>query len=196
MVDRDLLKPHDYDGIQEYDNDLPRWWLALLWITVIWAVVYVFHFHCTNAQLGPALLKTELARIDEERARTATGPLSEELLRSLSHNQERIAHGAAVFAGGQCVTCHGPKADGLINGIPGPCPNLTDSWWLNGSDMTKIVDVISNGRLERGMPVWKGQLSADEITDLACFIANAARNGGGGGKPHDPQRDQQQAIGY
>lgn len=43
--EKDKLLDHDYDGIQELDNDLPRWWLWLFILTIIWAVVYLLYFH-------------------------------------------------------------------------------------------------------------------------------------------------------
>ena len=43
--EKDVLMDHDYDGIQELDNDLPPWWLWLFYITIAWAVIYMIHYH-------------------------------------------------------------------------------------------------------------------------------------------------------
>ena len=42
---KDVLLDHDYDGIRELDNELPPWWVYLFWITIIFSVVYMFHYH-------------------------------------------------------------------------------------------------------------------------------------------------------
>lgn len=46
--EKDKLLDHDYDGIKELDNDMPRWWLWLFYITIVWAVVYMLYFHVFN----------------------------------------------------------------------------------------------------------------------------------------------------
>lgn len=190
MSERDILKPHGFDGIQEYDNDLPRWWLALLVLSVIWAGLYGFYYHVQGNPLGARKLAVELAAINEERARNTTGPLPEEVLRQLSHNPERIAKGKVLYAANQCATCHGPEAVGLVG------PNLRDDWWIYGSDMTAIVETITNGRLNGAMPPQGRNLSQEEITNLACFMSDLNRSHKASGKPHDPNREKQTPIGY
>ena len=190
MPDRDIIKQHSFDGIQEYDNDLPRWWLALLVLSVIWAGFYGFYYHVQGNPLGAEMLAVEVAAINEERARHSTGPLPEELLRELSHNAERVAKGKALFNANQCATCHGPEAAGLIG------PNLRDDWWIYGSDMTTIVETITLGRLNGALPPQGKNLSSDEIHNLACFIADHNRSSKTSGKPHDPNREKQMPIGY
>jgi cytochrome c oxidase cbb3-type subunit 3 len=188
MSERDLVKPHSFDGIQEYDNDLPRWWMALLVLSVLWAAAYVAYYSVWGGAIGPDLLAQELAAVNEERARTATGPLPEALLRELSHDPARFARGKALFTSSQCVTCHGPDATGLVG------PNLRDDWWLYGSDMTTLVETITLGRANGAMPAQGRNLSANDITDLACFVAQQNRSAKSGGKPHDPARDKLQPI--
>ena len=58
-ADRDHLLDHSYDGIQEYDNPLPRWWLALFWATIIFTPLYILYFH-----FGGGMLATE--RYDQQ----------------------------------------------------------------------------------------------------------------------------------
>jgi cytochrome c oxidase cbb3-type subunit III len=189
MSDRDVIKSHSYDGIQEYDNDLPRWWLALLLLSVAWAFFYSFHYHVQGYPLGPAKLASELSALNEERARNTKGPLPEEVLRELSHNLDRVNKGKALFAANQCATCHGPEGTGLVG------PNLRDAWWIYGSDMATIVETITNGRANGAMPPQGRNLSQDEITNLACFIASQSRSPAAG-KPHDSAREKQAPIGY
>ena len=51
MADRDELKESEYDGIQEYDNDLPRWWVHLFWLTIVWGVGYEYGFTILRRRL-------------------------------------------------------------------------------------------------------------------------------------------------
>lgn len=196
MPDRDILKPHSFDGIQEYDNNLPRWWLAILWLSVAWAVCYIGYYHVEGAKLGEEAMRAEIAAANEARLKNSAGPLDEDLLRQLSHDAARIAKGRQLFTGGVCITCHGPEGNGkLQGGIDGPGPNLRDAYWLHGSDMTAIIATITHGVIDRGMPANQGLIGEDDIISLACFIADQARKPIAG-RPHDPQRDQEQAIAW
>ena len=190
MTERDIVRPHHFDGIQEYDNDLPRWWMALLVLSVVWALLYAFYYHVMGLPLGPDKLAAELAEISELKAKNSTGPLPEELLRELSHNPERIAKGKALFAANQCVTCHGPDSTGFVG------PNLRDDWWIYGSDMSLIVETVTLGRLNNAMPAQGKNLSADELINLACFLAERNRSEKSSGKLPDPAREKHTPIGY
>jgi cytochrome c oxidase cbb3-type subunit 3 len=190
MTERDQLSGHDYDGIQEYDNDLPTWWLGILWGTVAFAGIYLLVYVLAGAAVGPEAWSRSVAELGEQRARSATGPLPEDLLRQLSRNGERIAKGRALFASSQCATCHGAEGTGLIG------PNLRDDWWLHGSDMTDLVTTLTEGRNNGAMPAQRANLSPDDIVSLAAFVADANRNAKAAGKPHDPAREREQPIGY
>lgn len=190
MVDTNRLKDHSYDGIHEYDNDLPRWWLVLLYGCIAWAGLYVVIFHAGPGLLGPEALRVELLAIAEQRAHSATGPLSEDLLRQMSHNTARRAKGEALFQSSQCALCHGPTATGNIG------PNLRDDWWIYGSNMTDLVETITNGRFGGAMPPQAKNLSADDIASLAVYIAELNRTSKADGKPHDPKREHLQPITY
>ena len=63
-VQKDQLREHDYDGIQEFDNPLPGWWLWLFWGTIIFSVIYVPYYHLFG--LGP--LTGEAYRLEMEEA--------------------------------------------------------------------------------------------------------------------------------
>ena len=193
MPERDILKPHSFDGIQEYDNDLPRWWLAILWLSIIWSVLYIFWYHIAGAPLGEERLRLEIAQVNEERLKHATGPLDEELLRALSRNPERIAKGGELFLKVQCITCHGAEGNSMINGNPGPGANLRDMYWLHGNSMTEVIHILTDGWPDRGMPAQKGLLSDEEIMNLAIFVVDSARRPIPG-KAHDPERDLEAAI--
>ncbi len=186
----DQERAHSFDGITEYDNDLPRWWLAMLWISVVFAFWYIIYYHFGPSRLGPERWSGEVAAIAEERAKHETGPLGEQALRALSSNPERIARGKALFVTVNCAICHGPEGTGLIG------PNLCDRYWIYGSNMTDIVETISNGRANNAMPPQKAALSGDDIANLAIYVVSLNRAGFKPGKPPDLAREKDNPITY
>lgn len=188
--DMDRVREHHYDGIQEYDNNLPRWWLTLFYLTIVWAAGYLVWYHVLGNKLGPDRLRDDLKELAEVRVKNQTGPLSEEQLRSLSTSAERIAKGKAVYAASGCATCH------AADGTGGVGPNLRDRFWMHGSDLAQIVAVMANGSPNKAMPAQKSAMGADDINNLAIFIADWNRQGEKPGKAPDPAREKEQPVRY
>jgi cytochrome c oxidase cbb3-type subunit 3 len=185
----DQPRHHEFDGIVEYDNRLPNWFSALFVISILFAPAYIAYYHFSGAKLGSERLKADQAAAAEARAaQGGSGPLSEDALRGLSKNPDRIAKGKALFAASGCAACHGPEGTGLVG------PNLRDRFWIYGSNMAQIQDVILNGRMERGMP--KAALSADEIANVVIFMVDLNRQGEKPGKAIDPKRELEAPISY
>jgi cytochrome c oxidase cbb3-type subunit III len=168
MVDRDELKDSEYDGIQEYDNDLPRWWVNLFWITIVWGVVYAVWFHLPSTPTPQERLALQMAEIEAKQIKSAppasNDPAQEEaLLISLVGRPEVVKKGSEIYAA-KCLACHGPQGQGLVG------PNLTDDFWIHGGKVTEIKGVIVNGVLEKGMLAWKAMLTNDEINAVVAFV--------------------------
>lgn len=168
MVDRDELKDSEYDGIQEYDNDLPRWWVNLFWITIVWGVVYALWFHLPSTPTPHQRLAAQMAEIEALRVKSAppaaSNPSEEEpLLIALSAKPSAVTEGAEIFKT-KCMACHGPLGQGLVG------PNLTDDFWIHGGKITEVKSVIVNGVLEKGMLAWKAMLTNDQINAVVAFV--------------------------
>ena len=166
--EKDKLRKHSYDGIEEYDNQLPRWWVVKFLITIIFAVSYLYWFHF--ADVGKGLFDSFKAAQQEESIKqlslAAKGPkLSEEELRAYTTQPDKLKAGQAVFSS-KCSSCHGQKGEGLIG------PNFTDKHWIHGNQMTEIVAVIENGVPAKGMIPWKSLLTMEEIKSVAAYIKN------------------------
>jgi len=183
---KDELLNHDYDGIREYDNDLPPWWLWLFYVTIAIAVVYLFHYHLLgtgdvdagtlkastisdgvmyNYQSpweGTAPVATSAPAPASTSAEKQPTPSQDEEIPRITE-PARLDHGAQVFAK-NCVPCHGDKGQGVIG------PNLTDDYWIHGGTMTEVVKVITYGVPAKGMIPWGGTLSRDDILDVAGFV--------------------------
>jgi cytochrome c oxidase cbb3-type subunit 3 len=189
----DQVRNHAFDGNQEYDNDLPRWWLWLFYLTIVWAVLYVAWYHVLGMPIGPTQLNAERARIAEERARNIT-VYTEEQLRELSKDPERIAKGKALYASSGCVQCHGADGASSAN-MPGS--NLVDRWWAHGNRMEQILDVLAKGRSGPGgaMPPQTGMSPGDRV-NLVIHIVNLNRAGEKPGKAPSPAREKETPIDY
>jgi cytochrome c oxidase cbb3-type subunit 3 len=157
---------HEYDGIEEADNFLPRWWLVVLFSSIGFAAAYWFGYQVYGLKPTPHQeYATRQAEIDRARvAAAANAPeLSETLLAALAKSPEAIALGAGVFKQ-NCVACHGDKGEGKIG------PNLTDRFWLHGSAPLAVHRTITDGIPAKGMPPWGPVLGKDGVQQVAAFV--------------------------
>ena len=159
-----LLLDHNYDGIQELDNNLPRWWVWLFYITIIYAAVYLVYFHVTRTGNSSAAQYDQEMKAGNEIKSAAMGKF-EAGIPTLTPSSD-----AAVLENGHqtyakfCAPCH--RADG--GGVVGP--NLTDDYWIHGSNYVDTVEVIWDGVPAKGMITWKTVLKPDEIYSVASYI--------------------------
>jgi cytochrome c oxidase cbb3-type subunit 3 len=155
---------HEVDGIQELDNLLPRWWVWLFYLTIIYSVGYMGYYHVIKAgDLQIAEYKTEAQR--GERIKNEALTRFESSISTLAPESDK-----AVLGRGQqlyiqmCAPCHRPDGGGLVG------PNLTDDYWIHGSNYVDTVKTIINGVPEKGMLMWRGVLKPNEIQSVASYI--------------------------
>ncbi|MFS4581051.1 cytochrome-c oxidase, cbb3-type subunit III [Phaeobacter sp. C3_T13_0] len=143
---------HSWDGIEEFDNPMPRWWLWTLYATVIWAIGYTIAYpawpgiqSATAGVLGwnsRALVAAEIAAVNEANA-SINSRLEEIELVSITTDPElngyAVSAGSAVFKT-WCAQCHGAGAAGAKG-----YPNLLDDDWLWGGSMEDIHATIAHG---------------------------------------------------
>ncbi len=162
----DPLRPHSFDGIQEYDKRLPNWWLWTLYLAIIYAFAYWFWFHWPS--VGGIVdqgveAEQELNRIQMAALANGGGEVSDDQLWSMSQESVTVAAGKTTFMA-NCAACHGPELKGGI-GV-----NLVDSTWIHGGKPTQVVQTITNGVLEKGMPQWGKVLGKKRILEVAAFV--------------------------
>jgi cytochrome c oxidase cbb3-type subunit 3 len=187
---RDELLNHEADGIREFDNALPRWWLYGFYFTIGFAAVYMLNYHVLPRPLfgiagQAAEYAAEMAVADAAaagRPRHAAGAVL-----ALT-DADALAKGEAIFFGQRnlCHTCHRKDLGGVIG------PNLTDSKWLHGCSAAEIVQNIKTGFPPRGMlPFGSGQaLTEDEVLQVASFILSKSGSDPANPKPSDAERDK------
>jgi cytochrome c oxidase cbb3-type subunit 3 len=150
---------HEYDGIEEADNELPKWWVAVFIGTVLFGGGYYFVYEKFHMQPSPA---QELAVIAAERAKN-TGSYSDSELLAAAGNPKAVEAGKLAY-NTNCVACHGAKSEGNIG------PNLTDSQWLHGGAPSSIFATIRDGVPAKGMPTWGAILGTQGVRDVTAFV--------------------------
>jgi cytochrome c oxidase cbb3-type subunit III len=177
-----LLLDHEYDGIQELDNQLPRWWVWLFNLCIVFAVLYLIRYHVMgNGRMMETEYQHDMTIGTQLKATAMTA--FESTLGSLqpSHDPLVLSHGKDTFLK-LCAPCH--RADG--GGLGGP--NLCDDYWIHGSNFVDNVRTIWNGVPSKGMVTWKAVLKPQDIFEVASFIYTLR-----GTNPKNPKPPENQA---
>jgi len=160
------LLAHSYDGIEEYDSPMPRWWVWTFWATFWFSLAYLFHYWAGNGESVLDSYTAEVAVVREREAKLALAEqVSEESLGKLVVDGTSLQAGAAVFQA-RCASCHLERAQGSIG------PNLTDDSWIHGSRLVDIYETVNGGVLAKGMPAWGRQLSPSELRTVVAFVGS------------------------
>jgi len=162
---KDRLLDHNYDGIQEYDNPLPTWWVTIFWAAILLTPFYILYYHGGEGRSAIDKYNAEMLAYANQQAEQllAMGPITESTLAEFQADPAKMA-GAAQLFGSKCATCHGARGEGNIG------PNLTDEYWLHGGRLTEIYHTISEGVPSKGMLAWKKQLGLGDILTLAAYV--------------------------
>jgi cytochrome c oxidase cbb3-type subunit 3 len=150
---------HEYDGIEEADNELPLWWVGVFAGSIVFACAYWLVYAEYHARPTPAEELTEALAVRQQQ----TGEVSDAELLLVGNDPKLVAAGKQVFAT-TCVACHGPNAAGNIG------PNLTDGQWLHGGAPGQIFGTIRDGVPSKGMPGWGAILGNDKLKQAAAYI--------------------------
>ena len=194
MAEKEIDQPtgvettgHSWDGIKELNNPLPRWWVILFWISIIWSVVYwVFmpSWPGINGYLKGVRNHTErenvevaIAALETERSEQMQQLLGVETLETLEANQPlrqyALEAGKSIF-GDNCATCHGAGGQGFKG-----YPNLVDDDWLWGGSLDDIQATLHHGirsthpdtRLSLMQAFGRdGLLPREQISDLVEYV--------------------------
>ena len=162
----DILMDHNYDGIRELDNDLPPWWKYGFYATIVFAVIYLVHYHVTAtgdlqiAEYNKSITEAAAAKTAYEK--NSAGNVSEGNVKMLT-DKEELAKGEAIFKA-NCFACHGKLGEGGVG------PNLTDDYWLHGGSIKNIFSTIKYGWPDKGMKSWQADLSPVQINETASYI--------------------------
>lgn len=167
---------HSYDGIEELDNPLPRWWVGMFWATIVFGFGYIGIYGLANFDgIGTVKVdgedvtwtqtnqwKAEVQAFDEKIAPLYEGYLATPIA-ELAQNEEAMQTGGRLFKS-YCAVCHGSNAMGAQG-----FPNLTDHDWLYGGEPAQIKQTIMYGR-QAAMPAWEAALGEQGTKDMAQYV--------------------------
>ena len=184
--------PHSFDGIQELNNPLPKWWTGLFWFTIVVGLLYSFAFPTLTANWNGLLDWTSSEQSvmspEESKALAATshsqyqremnaaedkyGEVFKQLtydengvykdLTLVAKDPEAVKVGQRLFLQ-NCAQCHGSDARGSLG-----FPNLTDDDWLYGGEPETIKKSIMAGR-NGVMVAWKDILGEQGVKEVATY---------------------------
>ena len=166
------------EDLRELNNPLPRWWMWLFIITVVFAGAYLLAYPGLGSAPG-SLGWTSVAehRDEQNKATAATAPLFASFAATpvpeLARNLQAMAIGERLFAN-NCASCHGADARGSKG-----FPNLTDKDWLHGGTPEKIAETITNGRQGNMPPMAAAVGNSDDVRNVANYVLSLS------GSPHN-----------
>ena len=159
-----LLLDHNYDGIQELDNNLPRWWVWLFYITIIYAAVYLVYYHVTGSGDLQAAEYAREMKAGEQIKNAAMGKFESGLATLQPSSDAALLEDGRQTYTKYCAPCHRVDGGGLVG------PNLTDDYWIHGGNYTDTVKIIWDGVPAKGMITWKTVLKPEQIQSVASYI--------------------------
>jgi cytochrome c oxidase cbb3-type subunit 3 len=186
---RDELLDHEADGIREFDNALPRWWLYGFYFTIAFAVVYLVNYHVLPTPLVGSSIEAEYrAEVAAASPASAAGAPAATVTLAALTDADSVAKGQAIFTSttSLCSSCHRPDLGGLVG------PNLTDDQWLHGCTAAEIVRNITTGFPPRGMLPYGGgpKLTDQQLLQVASFVLSKRGSHPPNPKAIDPARDK------
>lgn len=164
--EKDIMLDHDYDGIRELDNNLPPWWKYGFYLTILFSVVYLVHFHVSGSgKLQVAEYEEQLhtASLEVEAYKKQAANLVDETNVVALTETASLSNGRSLFTT-HCSPCHGAAGQGTVG------PNLTDAYWLHGGSIQDVFKSIKYGWPQKGMKAWEKDLGAKQIQELSSFI--------------------------
>lgn len=196
---------HSFDGIEELNNPLPKWWSTFFLLTIVWAFGYIalYGLGSWTGLLGWKSSNQGILNLAESKAKTLEylskdsgvlvqydrevaaadakfGPIFEAYaarsIEDLATDDEALKVGQRLFIQ-NCAQCHGSDAHGTTG-----FPNLTDKDWLYGGTPEVIRETIMNGRIASGMMAWEGALGGDQgVKEVAAYVISLS------GRSVDPE---------
>ncbi len=159
---------HVYDGIEEFDNPLPKWWFQMFLATFAFTAVYLLLYPGLGSFPG-ILGWTSTNQLEREEqkadARYAEifGTYSDMSIEDVAQEPKALKMGLRLFAN-NCAVCHGADGGGNFG-----FPNLTDKDWLYGGSPEKIKESIEHGRSGQ-MPAWGAILGEEKIAQVSDYV--------------------------
>jgi cytochrome c oxidase cbb3-type subunit III len=181
-----LLEGHDADGILEFDNDMPLWWLVGFIFTVVFSFGYLVQYHLAQGPSSKQEYEQEVAAFNKSKEPPGTAQAA--IVLSPLTDAASLDAGKVIFEGTQntCFTCHRNDLGGIVG------PNLTDEFWMHGGDLKAIMTSIKMGFPDKGMQPFgtNARLSERQVLQVASYILSMKGSNPPNPKPIDPAREK------
>lgn len=168
-VGKDKTLSHDYDGIKEYNNQLPRWWYNTFWISIFWGCTYLFLYPGLGGYSG--ILKWTSVKDLNKEIEIVKEKYNPIILNYVSQPVDVLLKdvrflklGERIFTN-NCSGCHGLNAKGAIG-----FPNLTINFWRYGGSIENIKETITNGRIGFMPPMGAMMKDENELNQVANYV--------------------------
>ena len=172
----DKLRPHTYDGIQEFDKRLPNWWLFTLYAAIVFWLGYWGYYQWLHVGASsPQRVEKAMAEIEAIKlASVASLNLDDAGLWKMSRNPVFVEAGRDTF-NAMCVPCHKQSLRGVDDGGIGA--NLRKQVWIHGGLPTQILHTVTNGVPPKGMPTWGPVLGQKKIAEVVSYVLSYHQEG-------------------
>lgn len=163
--ENEIMFEHDYDGIRELDNKIPPWFTGLFWITILFSVYYMLHFHVLGTgdlQIEEYEEEVRLAEIKKAELLSSGALINEETVEFVT-DEQALQSGKAVYDA-NCIACHSQNGGGLVG------PNLTDEYWIHGGGIKNVFKIVKYGVPAKGMVSWENQLNPKQIQEVSSYV--------------------------
>jgi cytochrome c oxidase cbb3-type subunit 3 len=160
-----ILMEHEYDGIQELDNNLPPWWVWGFYATIVFAFIYLINYHLMGISDLQIKAYDKEIKVAEKEVQAYLNKMAmnvDETSATLLTDASDLSAGAGIFAA-NCVACHKTKGEGEIG------PNLTDKTWIYGYDIKDVFKTVKYGTAN-GMPEHSSKFNPIQMQQVASYV--------------------------
>lgn len=160
-----ILMDHEYDGIQELDNNLPPWWVWGFYATIVFSFIYLINYHVLGVSDLQIKAYDKEMKVAEKEVKMYLSKMAmnvDESNATMMTDASDLSAGASIFAA-NCVACHLAKGQGEIG------PNLTDHTWIYGYDIKDVFKTIKYGTAN-GMPEHSSKFNPIQIQQVASYV--------------------------
>jgi len=172
----DQTMGHAFDGIEEYDNPLPKWWFMLFLGTIIFAVAYLALYPGLGNWKGVlpgyegGWTQVKQWQKEVDKADAQYGPIYAKYaampIADVAKDEQALKMGGRLFST-YCSICHGSDAKGAVG-----FPNLSDSNWRWGGEPDTIKTTILHGRMAM-MPAWGSIIGDDGVKNVSAYVRSS-----------------------
>ncbi|MEM7383374.1 MAG: cbb3-type cytochrome c oxidase N-terminal domain-containing protein [Verrucomicrobiota bacterium] len=169
------LRDHVYDGIQEYDQKLPNWWLWTLYLSMIWFVVHWEIYYLAGAgRTDGERIEAQMAAINEVKAaelEKLMAEINDDIFWEMSRNSQITDRGKAAYKT-TCSACHGQDLKATLGSARLPGLPLDDDEWKYGGTPMEVFKIVRAGSPDKtkGMVAWEPTLGTKKVAEIVAFV--------------------------